>query len=173
MSVDTTAGLPRPLVKYPPENGTSLFRTCEVPNRMPVPWINGNNPVTGQWLVFDINRCKVAHPMRNCTVCGSRMKGTVVYLNLAQRDGRWTSGPGAHPKCALIAANYCPHVLEQWKDDDNAVIAYAYDGEGQGYIVTPTRYGGNEIYTDGEMKLRDKDVRDLALADLKKLAKVG
>lgn len=166
----TAVGLPRPRVTWTPQRRG--VPTGEPPRALPAPWINGEQITDGDWfnLRLDLDAHRV-HTERLCAVCGLAVAGPIVYLRFrgpGSGDGRpWTSGPGAHPVCATIAARHCPHLVRQYTADPAAVIAYSWDRAGQGYVVPD---GDTWTVYDNELRLLE-GVTPLTLAALTALAR--
>jgi hypothetical protein len=155
------AGWPRPKAPWRHEGGYTANRCPELPDRLPVPWINGPCiEKDGDWHSFREDAQK-AHHERLCVVCGEPL-GKVIALGAMHGD-KVTAGPGGHPRCIWLAANTCPHLVEQ--HDDEATIAWVYKGPDVGYICDDLDLdwgGGEEI---------DSSARPLKLAELKELAR--
>ncbi|MFI6030823.1 hypothetical protein [Amycolatopsis magusensis] len=117
------------------------------------PWINAGSPDDPRWLSFRPD-AYTAHTDRLCAVCGEPVEAVMVYLNYAEAPEEGTrpltSGPGAHPVCAEIAVNDCPHLAEQLhRRGPQTVIAWLWTGPGQAYHHTGPLH---EVY-DEELAL--------------------
>lgn len=111
MTRDNEAGFPRPVL---PKDGKNT----------PVPWIGDDGPAEGVWARVSGQRGRLASDHDLCIVCGETLTEDWV-LCLAFGNGiaqisplaEWGVGSPTptwtHPKCALIAALYCPHLQNQ------------------------------------------------------------
>lgn len=135
---------------------------------LPVPWINGGKTLTEDWLAFRADAIE-AHDNRLCTVCGETMEGTIV-LGRYGTEGKFTSGPGGHPRCLLLAVSLCPHFAIQ----DN-VVAYAYDGPTPGYRISSyVREDAEQPYVDiAAVKHNARPLTREALRELAKRSPLG
>ncbi len=79
--------------------------------RLPAPWVTGEKATTNEWLSFG-EAAPTAHYERLCAVCGERMDGTIV-LGRSRETRKMTSGPGMHPRCAVLAVKFCPRADER------------------------------------------------------------
>lgn len=118
--VTPVRGWPRPRRRYEP----TLYAASETrrPSMLPEPWIVGDD-----WTVFHDEATGSAHRDRLCQVCGEQLGAVVVLMRGHRR--RETSGPGCHPRCAVLAARFCPHIVEL----GDVPIAYRYEGDGLGF----------------------------------------
>lgn len=111
----------------------SPYDPIAIPDRtgrsdLPVPWIiEVDQDGQARWLTFDVERSSLAHRRRRCQVCGLVVKGTLIHLRISDDT---TSGPGAHPLCALFAIKLCPHYAGTRPHDH---IGWAWNRPGQGY----------------------------------------
>ena len=129
-----TAGWPRPLASWRGESRYRESRCPDLPDRLPVPWING--PCVrdhGDWHAFRADGLEEMRTGRLCLICGEPVEGSI-YLP-AQGDPskkRVTSGGGGHARCILLAVKRCPHMVERGYGDDD-VVGWRYDGPGLGF----------------------------------------
>lgn len=139
-------GWPRPRAEW--RDHTPFYnpgRCPALPDRLPVPWLI-DLEVMG-WTGFRENVCDAALS-RLCMVCGEPVVRTLVlgYYSCGEPDDqRFTSGPGGHPRCMLLAATCCPRLVEEAEDDGQ--VAWRCDGEGPGHEVPDdpdSGYGGGE-----------------------------
>jgi hypothetical protein len=163
----TSAGWPR---RFLPTDGT--------PARLPLPWINGAHPILNGrrgWVELNELRLKEAEKERLCFCCGEALNKTLVmgrHRASFPRDEDepgspiiWlTDGPGGHPRCMALAAQYCPHLTRQHQGDPDFRIALAWAGEGPGYV----RFDGPE--EGGARLLCHVSVQALTLGQLRALA---
>lgn len=153
---------------YPPYQGDMLGRPRRgMGKRLPVPWImteqdgqmNGNG-----WLSFVEDKCMPAHLQRLCQVCGEPVAlGQLVHMQ-TYGPGR-THGPGVHPRCGMLTFRVCPHF--EGAHDDEAVVAWLWEGEGQGYELVDDGdgpYASDCSVKAGAVALTATDLRRLASA---------
>lgn len=109
----------------------------------PVPWVGGTHPSLGEWARIDAERAEDAENGKLCIVCGIPLSSDFVYANFDgekhdRKDRRLDTehktanellemiggtapiilvgAPTAtfvHPRCALLAAAFCPHLKSQ------------------------------------------------------------
>lgn len=90
-----------------------------VQDRKPMPWIGGLGPVLNLFKIIDPIRARKAEEQRLCIMCGLPLGKTYVYSNLDGRSHDFREFFGAptptfvHPRCALKAAAFCPHLQRQ------------------------------------------------------------
>lgn len=108
MTTDNLPGFPRPVL---PRNGKNT----------PVPWIGDDGPAEGVWARVSGYRGMQASEQKLCIICGESLTEDWV-LCLVEGKGFTRRSPLAefgvgsptptwtHPKCAVIAALYCPHL---------------------------------------------------------------
>lgn len=105
-------------------------------DRKPVPWVGGTFPSKGEWAKIDPERSDEAEDLGLCIICGLEIGANYVYANfdgdIHDRADRHmelgidpdtrkliTQAVGAptatfvHPRCALQAAAFCPHLKKQ------------------------------------------------------------
>lgn len=105
---------------------------------LPVPWINGEHPFNGDWIIFrtwtpksdvydpDIPQPTPSYyPMRLCAVCGETLGERFVYL---RNESHSTSGPGCHPVCAALSLRFCPHLVDMVRDDPDTFVGWLWTG---------------------------------------------
>lgn len=172
-------GWPRPWFR-------SIVRATE--RLMPLPWINALEPLSGQgWKAMRPERVDLALKRRLCAVCGERVKGPIVLLRHAHTQAlvdhaakmgvpemtvAVTDGPGTHPRCGLLAALHCPHLVEQHDGDDDFEIAYVWEGRGHGTHPMP-QLGENSEGQSTRTMLVHPHARPLTLRALRAMGKVA
>lgn len=126
--------------------------------RLPVPWINGVNPIfhgASGFTMMVPKRVEQARAERLCVVCGEQL-GRVVAMGRytgGPEGVMLTDGPPGHPRCIALAALHCPHLRrrdELRKVNADGVVAYVYDGPSFACIPVPGR--------DSERKADGRDV---------------
>lgn len=111
MTTDNKPGFPRPVL---PRNGKNT----------PIPWIGDDGPAEGVWARVSGQRGRQASDQNLCIVCGETLTedwvlclafgngithiSRLAELGIGSPTPTWT-----HPKCAVIAALYCPHLKGQ------------------------------------------------------------
>jgi hypothetical protein len=81
------------------------------------------------WLTFEIEKSQRAFHERLCAVCGEPMGGYILLGAYQDPAHRETSGPGCHPRCMVMAVQFCPHFKNP---PDDQVVCFRYDGGGDG-----------------------------------------
>lgn len=163
-------GLPRPRARF-----TGSAERTGWTGSLRYPWINAGSVAEPQWLSFRPEDSLRAHELRLCAVCGVVVAGPLVYLNFGWLPSPGarpeTSGPGAHPVCALIAVDDCPHLAEQLaRRGADTVIGWLWTGPGQAYhLDTSSETGPEEIY--GEPLLLEEPVRALTAGAIRALVR--
>ncbi len=165
------AGWPRPKAEWKAGGRMTYAGGSRgaMPDRLPVPWMNGPCVAQrGDWHSFRDDAWR-AHAHRLCAVCGERMEGLVVLGQFGHHPGE-TSGPGGHPRCMWLAVNSCPHLAEQGE-----TVAWSYDGPGNGYEISaedglqdggvPENWGEGEPVSPGAQPLGREQLKALAKAD--------
>lgn len=90
-----------------------------ITERQPMPWIGGLGPVLNVFRSIDPKRARKAEEQRLCIMCGLPLGTNYVYSNLDGRTHDFREFLGAptatfvHPRCALQAAAFCPHLQRQ------------------------------------------------------------
>ena len=93
----------------------------------PVPWINGDGGLTGDFLSFREDAGDSV-TRRLCVVCGDGLRRSVLVGSF---DGeRETSGGWCHPKCLALTITICPH----FSDDRSGPFGFLWTGEGVGIV---------------------------------------
>jgi hypothetical protein len=116
-----TTGCPRPYADLPAHVHERLAEDGFLPRRLPVPWINTDRALDGDFTLFDGEALAVLaeHDYMLCGICG-------LPLDRLKNDS--TSGSAMHARCALLAYHYCPDL----KHRDGPFPFVAYDGPGCG-----------------------------------------
>lgn len=153
-------GWPRPMHTWRWEGCT---RTPELPEKLPVPWING--PCVeqhGDWHSFRENGLEEMQARRLCLICGVPVEGPIYLPAQSHPEDRVTSGGGGHARCVLLSVMRCPHMVEKdYQPDD--VIGWRYDGPGLGF-------GPDDLECHGDCDSVDPGATEITLADLKAAA---
>jgi hypothetical protein len=105
-------GFPRPVLPMKGKN-------------TPIPWVGGTAPEEGAWAAIDSNRAMDAEVDRLCLVCGLELPDDYVFLLAFDQKADMVgisigglslglpSPTWAHPKCANVAALFCPHLKSE------------------------------------------------------------
>lgn len=155
-------GWPRPRAEWRHKGRFREPRCPALPDRLPVPWIVDLEKLG--WTGFR-DEARDAARERLCAVCGRVVVGTLVLgyydLGITPDEGRYTSGPGGHPRCMLLAATCCPRLVEEAEDDGQ--VAWRFDGEGAGHEVPEDDdgYGEGEIVAPEAIPLTLAELRAL------------
>jgi hypothetical protein len=155
--------LPRPLHHWRPVGST---RCPQLPDRLPVPWINGPCvQAHNDWHGFRTDGIR-AHDERLCVVCGDPLGQRILLGSMS--GGRVTAGPGGHPHCIRLAVSTCPHLVE--RDSPDATVAFEYVGDDVGYLVDDEEelalsYGQGEQISAEARPLTRAQVHEIAKAD--------
>lgn len=149
MSANKVVGLSEegfPRQKAPWRNPDGLPARCpELPERLPVPWINGpcierssEALRASAWTEFREDGSR-AHYERLCFFCGQPLGSRILLgaFGISIGGRPLTSGPGGHPRCIRIAIECCPHLVELRNHGPETIVAYEYVGPGTGYEVDP------------------------------------
>lgn len=111
----------------------SITRCPELPDRLPVPWINGPGAKKdGDFHSFRSGAAESA-AKRNCIVCGLPVEGDIFLA--AQGGDKATSGHGGHARCILLSVTRCPHMVEVAGRGPEQVVAWRYSGPGAGVLL--------------------------------------
>lgn len=169
----TRRGWPRPWVLFRWRGSTlDSHATSELDGTLlPEPYINGATGKHQRWLEFNAEAAKECADERRCTVCGDVMEGKIAYGAFQVLNGRTeTSGPGAHPRCLVLAVKVCPHFrgMVQKFGTDSAVVCLLYERGGLG--ANPYREGSSP-WVGGNVPVAD-DVKRLTADGLDELARV-
>ncbi|MFS0885164.1 hypothetical protein [Aeromicrobium sp. 179-A 4D2 NHS] len=125
----------------------------------PVPWINGDHGLRGDFHSFrdDMER---AETERLCCVCGDGLGLSVLIGALSGKDE--TSGGWSHPKCLRLAVTICPHFTRGEPDPDR-ISGWLWVGDGVGLADAAT-FSIDEVHPDA-VPLTRADIDRLAQAD--------
>jgi len=92
----------------------------------PLPWTGADGPKNGKWKHIDTDRMNEAIDDKLCILCGLELSDDWVYCLINGKPGRdihmgslfsliFRPSPSTkcHPKCAIIACTFCPHLKSQ------------------------------------------------------------
>lgn len=98
--------------------------------RLPVPWINGESGLKGDFYSFRPDALRSVE-QRLCAVCGNHMPGDIALG--AMNGNRITSGGWCHPRCLAVAVRMCPHFTHN-DSDATFIVGWRYRGPGVGLV---------------------------------------
>lgn len=164
------AGWPRPLAPWRSDFTRRTERCTDLPDRLPVPWING--PCVrdhGDWHSFRERGLEMMKARRLCLICGDPVDGPIYLPAQGDPEDRGTSGGGGHARCVLLAVKRCPHLVERGYEDDD-VIGWRFDGPGLGFVIpTPDEdgevpHGDHDEVEPGAVEITLRELKEAAHA---------
>lgn len=153
-------GWPRPLHEWRWRHST---RCPELPDKLPVPWINGPCvDAHGDWHSFRERGLEEMKARRLCLICGTPVQGALYLPAHGDSADRATSGGGGHARCVLLAVKRCPHMVERGYELDD-VIGWRWDGPGLGLGPFDEEFHGDHDPVDaGAVEVTLRQLREAA-----------